>query len=352
MAKIITTTTNNVEGFDIKTYYQPITSNVVVGTNLFSDISASFSDVFGGRSSSYEDKLNKMYSEAFDKLKKQADSLGANAVIGINVDIDEISGGGKQMFMVSVSGTPVYIFKTGTAEGSSVDESVLSGKLISTIIAEKKLAKALEDNDYQPSKHELNIISNSDSRLLNDGVINFLSNHNIRTDSNLTEFLEYFKNLESNEAIELIYNTLLDNPTQEFIINAKRIVSLFNLIDLKRNLELLDSDNEKVKLLGLTLMNIDKQTYKAEDINTIAEAIRKIESAFPIKVEYFTTKKGMFSSEEIERWKCRCGHTNSNIDTECFACKISIYGLPNSNAQPDDTIEYLKLAKDAIQELL
>jgi len=352
MSKIITTTTNNIEGCEVKQYYQPISSNVVVGTNLFSDISASFTDFFGGRSFSYEEKLNKLYSEAFDKLKNQAASLGANAVIGIAVDVDEISGGGKQMFMVSVTGTPVSIIKIGKNDTLSTNEGILDGKRISSIIAEKKLAEALEDADYQPTQQDLKTILNSNSGVLNTGIISFLSNHNIRRDSGLTEFIEYFKNLDANEAIEMIYDNLLDNPTNDFILNAKRIVSSFNLIDIQKNSDLLDSENDKVKILGLSLLNVDKDFYKAEDIDLITKAILKIESAFPIKFEYFTSKKGLFSSEEIERWKCSCGQTHSSIDRYCFSCKKSVYGLSDSEAQPDETIEHLKLTKATIEELL
>ena len=99
------TVTNNIEGRNIEDYIDTICTNVVLGTNIFSDFKASLSDIFGGFSGSYRNKLELIYEEAKKELKKKAQSIGANAIVGFTVDFDEISGGGKSMFMISASGT-------------------------------------------------------------------------------------------------------------------------------------------------------------------------------------------------------------------------------------------------------
>lgn len=108
---MIVTTTNNIEGYTAKRYLGVVNANVVIGTNLFSDIAASLTDVFGGRSGSYKSKLNTIYDEVMKELTEKAKSYHADAIVGLHVDFDEVSGGGKSMFMVSVSGTAVTLEK-------------------------------------------------------------------------------------------------------------------------------------------------------------------------------------------------------------------------------------------------
>ena len=105
----IITVTNNIEGCPIERYINSICTNVVVGTNIFSDFSAALTDFFGGFSGSYKKKLELIYNEATKELKKKAKELGANAIVGFNIDFDEISGSGKSMFMVSASGTACIV---------------------------------------------------------------------------------------------------------------------------------------------------------------------------------------------------------------------------------------------------
>ena len=106
---MIVTTTNSIENAEIEKYIDLISTNVVIGTNFFSDFGASLTDFFGGYSDSYQNKLQKIYSSAIDNLKQKAANMGANAILGLKIDFDEISGKGKSMFMISAIGTAVII---------------------------------------------------------------------------------------------------------------------------------------------------------------------------------------------------------------------------------------------------
>ncbi|WP_433903578.1 YbjQ family protein [Sphingobacterium puteale] len=97
---MIVTTTNSIEGREISRYNDPIAANVVIGTNIFIDIGASYVDFFGGRSTSYEKKMQEMYKRVTETLKQRAQAIRADAIIGLSVDIDEISGRGSQMFII------------------------------------------------------------------------------------------------------------------------------------------------------------------------------------------------------------------------------------------------------------
>lgn len=123
---VIVTTTNAVEGYRITRYLAPIASNIVAGTGLFSDFVASFSDVFGGRSETYQRQLSDMYARAVKELQRQGGDVGANCVVGATFDFGEIAGKGMQMFMLSAVGTPVVI-KTDeqiAAEAAAEEQAV------------------------------------------------------------------------------------------------------------------------------------------------------------------------------------------------------------------------------------
>jgi len=104
--------TESVIGATITKYYGTVSSNSVIGTNIFADMIASLSDVVGGNSGVYESRLQRMYNECLEKLARKAKWYGANCILGLKVDTGEISGKGKSMFMVSMVGTAVTIEDT------------------------------------------------------------------------------------------------------------------------------------------------------------------------------------------------------------------------------------------------
>jgi uncharacterized protein YbjQ (UPF0145 family) len=109
MDDFILVTTNNIEGYRVIKYISPVTANVVIGTHIINDLFAGFSDLFGGRSNTYQNKFSEMYNIAIDELKEEALKKGANCILGIKIDLDQISGKGMQMFMLNAIGTAVII---------------------------------------------------------------------------------------------------------------------------------------------------------------------------------------------------------------------------------------------------
>lgn len=105
---IKTSSTNIIsENHSIVENHGVVTSTIVIGTHIFSDFFAGVRDVVGGKSGSYMNKLDKLKSEVLLDLKRQAAIKECNAIIGIALDMDEISGGNKSMFMVTGVGTCV-----------------------------------------------------------------------------------------------------------------------------------------------------------------------------------------------------------------------------------------------------
>lgn len=106
---MIVTSTNDIKDHKITEYIGLVNANIVVGANLISDWFASWTDVLGGYSNSYQSKLDEIYNKALNELRFKAAKNGANALLGVHFDFDEISGKGKSMFMVTAFGTAVKI---------------------------------------------------------------------------------------------------------------------------------------------------------------------------------------------------------------------------------------------------
>ena len=101
-------TTPSLEGLTIVDYFGVVTGEAILGANIFKDFFAGIRDIVGGRSGAYEKELRKAREIAFAEMNDQAKSLGANAVVGIDIDYETVGKDGS-MLMVSVSGTAVKV---------------------------------------------------------------------------------------------------------------------------------------------------------------------------------------------------------------------------------------------------
>jgi uncharacterized protein YbjQ (UPF0145 family) len=103
---MIITTTPSIEGKQIKQYLGVVTGEAIMGANLFKDLFAGIRDLVGGRSAAYEKELQRAREVAFQEMEEKASSLGANAVVGVDIDY-EVLGERNGMLMVAISGTAV-----------------------------------------------------------------------------------------------------------------------------------------------------------------------------------------------------------------------------------------------------
>jgi uncharacterized protein YbjQ (UPF0145 family) len=103
---MIMSTTQTLEGRQIRDYLGIVTGEVIVGANIFKDLFAGIRDIVGGRAGAYESTLRRARQEAYQELENEARRLGADAVVGIDLDY-EVVGQGGSMLMVSITGTAV-----------------------------------------------------------------------------------------------------------------------------------------------------------------------------------------------------------------------------------------------------
>ncbi len=164
---VLVVTTSSVGGLKIKRYLKPVSAHIVAGTNLFSDFFGGLTDVFGGRSQTYQKQLTSLYNEAIERVKYAAYEIDANCIVGLNIDMDEISGKRKSMFMLTAVGTAVILEKEGG------EKEVLPK-------SDEKLENVAVDRiNVLRSKKAIIEKANSGSLTLNDDIWNFITTNQV-----------------------------------------------------------------------------------------------------------------------------------------------------------------------------
>lgn len=107
---MLLTTTNILEGYTVEEYLGLVSGEAIMGANVFKDFSAGIRDIVGGRSGSYEQQLGEAKRIALAEVVERAEKLGANGVIGMDLDYESLRG---SMLMVSISGTAVLLREGG-----------------------------------------------------------------------------------------------------------------------------------------------------------------------------------------------------------------------------------------------
>lgn len=105
---MLTTTTDTVDGRPIRAYLGVVSGDAVIGANVFRDFFASITDILGGRSGAYEKSLREAKEAALADMQREAERLGANAVVGVDLDYEAV-GKDTSMLMVSANGTAVVL---------------------------------------------------------------------------------------------------------------------------------------------------------------------------------------------------------------------------------------------------
>jgi uncharacterized protein YbjQ (UPF0145 family) len=105
---VLLSTTATIDGRRVLSYHGLVTGEAILGANVFRDLFAGIRDIVGGRSAAYEKELRRAKDIALQEMSEQAQAMGANAVIGVDLDYETVGHGGS-MWMVSACGTAVTI---------------------------------------------------------------------------------------------------------------------------------------------------------------------------------------------------------------------------------------------------
>lgn len=339
---ILVTTTEKIDGIEIIQYIKPISAHVVTGTGFFSDFAASFSDVFGGRSQSYQKQLTSIYNEAIETLKRTAYETGANCIVGLRVDLDEIAGKGKSMFMITAVGTAVVIekIKNKKTEENEIAESISTEKMVEQR-QRRLLIQLAKDNRLVLDDKTWEFISeNNVHEIAEEVFIKAKANYDAYFDEEKAriyqKLLTYLYSLPEKIRIDLLYKQIIEKEI--FSINSKFFLLIKELMAYDENkLKIyLSHSDSNIRAKALQIITYDKSFYSIEDVKTFQDYIEIIKQNFP-KYEISSQKK-LLSSKEIEIWKCECGEKNELDIVNCSKCGRDIYGFISSEVNPEKAI--------------
>jgi uncharacterized protein YbjQ (UPF0145 family) len=336
---MIVTTTSFIPNSEISEIVDVIHSRVVIGTNVFSDISASFSDFFGGNNSAYEKRLAEITEKSIDGLKRKAAKIKANAIIDLKIDVDEISGGNKSMFMVTAIGTAVKLLKSNT-HVDAIDRNDLLLK-----ITHNRILNNLSEDTLPITENWFRDYV-TQNRI--PEVFNILLNHYAKTllDENSPDekLLKYISNLEKDEVYDLIisYAKEVDLKKEHYIL----FNWIFNITEINytRILKSLKEDDIKLKRITLLALKYYKSTYTIDDFDMLIKISEEIKIQFPKKSKIEIGQSILNRGKEY--WICQCGQKNdtSNIYNQyCQKCYLDEYG---NNAQTPHIDTLLKFIRE------
>lgn len=347
---LLVTTTDVLEGFRIRSYLGPIFAHVVAGTNLFSDIAASWSDVFGGRSSSYQKQLVTINSEVIKKLEEEARRLGANGILSLRIDHDEISGSGKSMFMVTATGTAVRLDSSRSTEER--ETSHVSGQEMEVAIRTKKLLVENSQTECRFSVNDWEFVTANQVSAVATIVFSAVGRIDWRTASNsdlLKLSIDYFLALPQEDAKAFILRGAVgDNPSQRHL--AIQLLQRGHTYELEDIIELLSEGSHAVRMRTLSLLIYEPVFYSEEDILKLERIAELVENGFPVRAHYFFKDK-MFSSTPVRMWRCECGKEMDEDTSRCLECGKDIYGLRNNDLKPKQGIWLLEARLEKLKSV-
>jgi len=354
---ILITTTNSIDNQEIERYIEIISTNVVIGTNFFSDFGASLTDLFGGFSGTYQNKLQEIYNIAIENLKKKAKRIGANAIIGLKIDFDEISGKGKSMFMISALGTAVYTRKRIDHKESSIKTNIadnaisfidLNNEVTKLQIIDKTKSKTL------PSIDEWTYLLNNPIEEITDVLLdNYITINPLYINDKpepqkllFENFATYIQNMDKKFTINLLYDKI--EGESSLILDLLRKNKLFNTEKIK---QLIKKGNLSTAIECLT---IDKESYDESDVNEMNGIITLLEELPDLgRIEM---SKGLLS-KSTEVFICPKSHKNNLTDIFCrhqnsdfiLDCQLNIKGITEKQIKE---IEVFKLKIITLEKLL
>ena len=326
MKQVLMSTTNSVENAKSIEYLGVVSAHVVTGAGYLSDLAASFTDFFGGRSGSYQRQLESIYDEALEELSRKATAKGGNAVLGLKMDIDNISGKGMSMFMITAMGTAASIQFEKEEKQIDIPNAITSSALINEI-AKRRILKILGDDSTALPKEDWEAILLHPDKDYALPITRRYFYVKARSLQYAEDYLQAFQNnyssyVQSVDRSLIIPGVYEQMKNPDYVPAARKLIrelALFdapNILDLIRNGFLSEA---------LQVLEAEQPSYNEEDLAGMEAIVTCLDQLPDIgRVEF--VKGGVFAKDG-KRYVCQCGHKN-DLDVEfCSDCGRNIKGL-------------------------
>ena len=359
-ANVPVSTPPSLEGWDIDEYLGVATAHVVAGTNVFSDIAGSFSDIFGGQSKSYQKQLASINDAALKDLRQQAAEKGGTALVGLSVDHDQISGGNRQLFMVTATATIVQAERREDAPRSdqeSGEGGPVSARQVEVGRRTRRLVAAAEEGNVRLGDDRWEfLIRNQVTELapfIRDSVNDLFSRPVLSKKKKrfVRRAQDYFGALPEPSAKHHLYNLLGRGNTAAAEWALGRIEER-RLLDWYWIGKLLESDVFEIQKRALpALARADKPSYSRSDIEDIGRLIETIENSFPKRGDVVEVDDdGMFSSGTKQVWRLDEDRDIPMDEEYDPVTGKDIYGFTEEETRPEEAVRALQEIREVLAE--
>ena len=309
-------TTDNIECGTIKAYIDTVCANVVVGTNVFSDFAASFTDFFGGRSGTYQRKLEMIYEEAKKSIGTKARAVGANAVVGLKIDFDQISGKNMSMFMVSICGTACVVDYDAEEENSHTSIRTVPQEDLEREIKKNEIAAQINSGSYLKEEWINFMQENPQIEIVGSLIDKYIE---FGRTYNFADFTIRYLSLFSDGEIDgIVYDKYISAGDRDAVWKIIHECRLFNP---SRVLDICKQDVHS----GISLLDAWRNSYSEEHLADM-ERLYGYLCNLPDTGRIETVKGGMLGKDK-EKFICEKGHKNPSDAEFCNTCNRNIKGL-------------------------
>lgn len=332
---------------DAKTiqYKGVVTANEVIGVNVISDTIASFSDFFGGMSGEYRSKLDGLKDVVMRMIEKEAKRRGANAVIGFNMNFNEISGKGKQMFMASAVGTAVVVDYKNKNDNFEIESSnsisLAEEDMQYLLLADKGIEEMKEVQQLSPDCKEaittvakkewlstivqyyIDVKKAADNRFNNPDGPSFVYSFN-------EDFIISYMGKQQEEDVADFLYSKLTTENKKYILELVEKAGVISYKHLFNNMQIL-----KVEEIT-NILSIKKRKYNFVDVEYMQKISDHLHN-LPVLAKEGEFKSGMFGKKEI-KLLCVCGNP-LNDNGVCSYCGCDQYGMSKYQRESIDNLD-------------
>ena len=331
MHKFLITSTPILDGIKIMSYLGVVNTNIVIGTNFFSDFAASFTDVFGGNSGTYQRKMDAMYESAKKELVAKAKNLGGNAIVGFKVEFDEISGKGKSMFMLTATGTACIVSSQQENQKEIINISNVDSYELEKEVTKMKILEGLTGSYYLVTEEDWSYILDNPAKDIAKLLVD--KKYYQYTEKNRIRIEKLISRLPFDESVSIVYPNFIEPREETYEVDYANKVTRDvsdDYLSLIKNC-LLFEPSYVIQLLhvnlnkAISLLECDKNIYTPENLSEMEKICEMIDN-LPDTGSRERGKTGMFSKEK-EIWICFDGHKNELENEYCQTCGKNIKGL-------------------------